>query len=725
MPEAITLFTPYFAARTPERQRELDLCLQRNLACAELQRLVLLVDDGHRPPVADPRITVLDVASRPTYADWVRLSREHAEHGISLLANSDIHFDASLSRVRECLATPRRFLALSRYELTGDELVPHPRPEWSQDVWGLRADDELHPGLMKLLDIPLGVPRCDNKVAYLFAVYGWQLSNPQTLLRSVHVHETQQRNYDKTADLSVLGAVAYVHPTTTPTEVARVDIDVWAVNAQAIGSVRLNRSLDNWAAARARGQVPVLVETAPADTAPRPATAGRLTPTPATAGRTTPTPVARGTPAALPPPVLTEEAPASADWPRFVTAGRRVYAAMQRFEILEHRGQWLVLDWLQPDLARTLPQGDDLGCDAAGVPSPEKLLALFVPAVLPTEPVQIAERPRSASDLHFWQYPAATEKQARDNHLRLPPGSHVDVAGRTVHTYLGLPWATYIDKKAFPEELRQVLPARLAGLSELARSFGWRLAVHTVCQQIHWRRLIDTFIEFHVTDLHLSHATTDIDPAREGWPLRVHSWPLIAPNIEDPSRRAGLVIGKPPGQRKYLASFIGAHMPHYRSDARVKLAEAAQAAGRPDVLVEVGGLWHFNHVVYKEQVAGKALELTEQQAHDAATRRYNEVLSDSVFSLCPEGAGPNTLRVWESLAVGAIPVIVAEGWVAPAPVGGQPDLQTSCLFLPRQSIPDMFSLLAAVPKELRESMTNEGQRAYTLLRSRACFGMQS
>jgi hypothetical protein len=335
--------------------------------------------------------------------------------------------------------------------------------------------------------------------------------------------------------------------------------------------------------------------------------------------------------------------------------------------------------------------------------------------------VHIADRPRSAADLHFWQYPAATEKQARDNHLALPPGSHLDAATRTVHTYLGLPWATYIDKKAFPEDLRQSLPARLSGLADLARALGWRLAVHTVCQQIHWRRLIDTFIEFQVTDLHLSHATKDIDPAREGWPLRIHSWPLIAPNIEDPTRRAGLVIGKPPAERKYLASFIGAHMPHYRSDVRVKIAEAAIAAQRSDVLVEVGGLWHFNHVVYKEQVAGTALSTAEARAHDDATRHYNEVLSDSVFSLCPEGAGPNTLRVWESLAVGAIPVIIAPGWKPPRASGNQPDLADCCIFWGSGDLSRCFDELATFPALERLRMQQAGMSAYATLRRRTSY----
>lgn len=684
----IALFTPYFAARTPERQREFDFCLERNLANPHLQHIYLLVDDGHMPPMQHAKLTVLAIPRRPTYADWLRLGAEHGVQGISLLANTDIHFDDSLPLVRRCLAAPQTFLALSRHELTAGRLVAHPNPEWSQDVWGLHTHSTLHPSLLKSLEVPLGVPRCDNKVAYLFATHGWALTNPQALLRSVHVHETQQRHYDKTADLTVLGAVAYVHPTAEPELPSRVDIDVWALNTRAIGAVTLNRSLDKWAAERGAPARPK-VETQP-----------------------------RREECALP--TLTDEAvisgSAPAAWHAYVAAGRLRYSHGRRFEIYESNGRCLVLDWLQPDRSRTVPAGA-----LEATPNASDLLRLFVPPVIDTHPMVIADRPRSRDDLQFWQYPAATEKQARDNHLGIAAGVNQQPDERVVHTYLGLPWATYIDKKALPEDALRALGLRLAGLADFVRALGWRLQVHSVCQQIHWRRLVNTFIACGVTDLHLSHATEDIDPAREGWPLRVHSWPLIAPNIEDPGRRDGLVIGKPPAQRKYLASFIGAHMPHYRSDVRVKLAEAAAAAQRGDVLVELGGLWHFNHVVYKEQVAGKALSPGEAQAEGDATRRYNQVLSDSVFSLCPEGAGPNTLRVWESLAVGAIPVVLATGWVPPTLDGEFTTLDECCLFVTDAEIPTLFDRLATVDTAERGRLQAAALVAYARLRQRRAF----
>jgi hypothetical protein len=225
-----------------------------------------------------------------------------------------------------------------------------------------------------------------------------------------------------------------------------------------------------------------------------------------------------------------------------------------------------------------------------------------------------------------------------------------------------------------------------------------------------------------ITDLHLSHAEKGLDPAREGWSFRVHSWPLIAPNIEVPSRRDGIAVGKPIGERRYFASFIGAHMPHYRSEVRLRLLEAARASGRADVVIDLGSEWHFNKVVYKEQVQGKELSDSEADVERLATRRYNEVLSDSIFSLCPEGAGPNTLRLWESLAVGSIPVIISDTWRPPAEAGGGSLLEEAAIWVQSERAGEIFSLLQQVSAAELQARQRAALGAYERYRRRRAFG---
>ena len=50
---------------------------------------------------------------------------------------------------------------------------------------------------------------------------------------------------------------------------------------------------------------------------------------------------------------------------------------------------------------------------------------------------------------------------------------------------------------------------------------------------------------------------------------------------------------------------------------------------------------------------------TTKRAH------YQEVLMRSRFVLCPRGRGTSSMRLYETLAAGRVPVIISDEWVAP------------------------------------------------------------
>ena len=76
-----------------------------------------------------------------------------------------------------------------------------------------------------------------------------------SFVKSIHVHESQERNYDKKADTTVLGGVAYAWPTESLGEPSRLVFDVWTLNASAVRDVQINGTLDVWMAERrAAGQ---------------------------------------------------------------------------------------------------------------------------------------------------------------------------------------------------------------------------------------------------------------------------------------------------------------------------------------------------------------------------------------------------------------------------------------------------------------------------------------
>ena len=344
----------------------------------------------------------------------------------------------------------------------------------------------------------------------------------------------------------------------------------------------------------------------------------------------------------------------------------------------------------------------------------------FVPARMSVPGGPVRNSPRERGDTLFWQYPCLTEGAAWDQHTDLAEPDFVD---DELHIYVGLPWATWIDfarKAAWPAggasvmaQQLQMMGVRLSGLRNVLAELGVGLRVHTVCQHIYWRDMAQPWRRLGVTDAWLSHCPPPSAKPEPG--LKVHPWALFAVNVRDAQRRTGIVENRDPASKKVLASFTGAHAGHYVSDIRQRLRALNT---EPDFVVHVTDRWHFEQVVYSEQIGG------QQPAQDDsdATASYNALLSDSVFSLCPAGAGANTLRLWESLAIGSIPVLCGPQPMLPAG-GNLPaiDWDRIVVRVLDEQITALPSVLRAMPmSEVRERQ-QRGQHAYTQVIAQRCF----
>lgn len=368
---------------------------------------------------------------------------------------------------------------------------------------------------------------------------------------------------------------------------------------------------------------------------------------------------------------------------------------------------------------RLVPRASRVVAAPSGLQDVEPFVAAFVRGALPWAGRPVADSRPADGDAPFWQFPCRTEAAAYDNHRSLEAGLSAD---GTVDVYLGLPWATWIDRQrvdAVQVQARQecfMQSVRIEGLRRVLAGMGARLRVHTVCQHIGWRDWLPRWHAMGVTDLWLSHApSTHEPPPMPG--LHLHPWRLFAVNVEDPARRRGLTIGRDPSGKPILASFVGAHAGHYLSDSRLRLRELADA---PGFVVRVTSKWHFEDVVYGHQVAQQPLATHYRIDDDVGS--YNQLLSDSVFSLCPAGAGPNTLRLWESLAAGAVPVLIGP---APAlPRGGSLppiDWESIVLRVTDERIAQLPAILRAVPASEVSSRQRLGMAAFAAVQRQCCF----
>lgn len=263
----------------------------------------------------------------------------------------------------------------------------------------------------------------------------------------------------------------------------------------------------------------------------------------------------------------------------------------------------------------------------------------------------------------FWQGPAFTEALAARSLIKagypaLPTSFQANV--KDICFYFAYPWATLIDQKC--------IERAAIDFFRWTSSFNFPSGtkIHTVCQHIHWARLLPIMHEIGVTDLHLSHYTSGASDLAAKYSITAYSFPLIAAAYWDPIKLSVTrPLTLPLRDRKWFSGFTGAYMPHYRSDTRLKVKNSFDRAGRADDYFRLNSSWFYNELVYDYQAQSKKTPLSSLGKVTHGQKKFRDLLEQTLFSLCPEGAGPNTLRLWESLQAGCIPVIYTNDWIPP------------------------------------------------------------
>jgi hypothetical protein len=239
----------------------------------------------------------------------------------------------------------------------------------------------------------------------------------------------------------------------------------------------------------------------------------------------------------------------------------------------------------------------------------------------------------------YWQYPVITEKEfSRQNN--------------SDENYVSIPWATIIDKltngkqNSFDEVTK-----------DLYRDLKTKKAsgkLWTCCQHIHLKKYITYFKIIGIKTIYWPHKIIGEDTI-DG--IHIVACPLYAVNVED-STKSSVFKGKDLAvcSRPLLYNFMGGYMTHYLTSIRQDLFDMKHPT---NTMVRNTGVWHFNDIVYtdKQNIDTK---FKETESHSDNTETYNKLMIGSDFCLCPSGSGPNSIRFWEALGVGTIPVLLAD-----------------------------------------------------------------
>lgn len=243
-----------------------------------------------------------------------------------------------------------------------------------------------------------------------------------------------------------------------------------------------------------------------------------------------------------------------------------------------------------------------------------------------------------------WQQPVRTEQWVYETIIKNKLNSiYVE--------YICFPWATLVDllDRGKTEQASHYIDAL-----SLAPPKNGLIRV-TACQHINIKPLLNLFRQLKINKIFWAHKTIAdnyVDGISVG-PLPLYPWSYASTEGVD-----RILDFK---DRSYLVSFVGAYNDSYLTNTRDKIFNIKINNSYIKKRTE----WHFEADVYDSQINDVKLSNERLNLRDSNAKEFANVIANTKISLCPSGMGPNTIRYWESLAFGCIPLVLSDSWDRP------------------------------------------------------------
>ena len=158
---------------------------------------------------------------------------------------------------------------------------------------------------------------------------------------------------------------------------------------------------------------------------------------------------------------------------------------------------------------------------------------------------------------------------------------------------------------------------------------------------------------------------------------------------------------------------------HERGLGNAFLDQARETATEPDLLFSFVG--RTSHPIRRKLVRAlsgaprSVVESSDAYRHwdagapgrEEAQRHYARILARSRFVLCPRGWSPSTIRVFETLRMGRVPVVLSDAWRRPR----GPDWDRIAVIVPERRVGDIPDILGEMEPR-GEAMGREARRAW-------------
>lgn len=200
-PESLVLIQQFYKSSSKARNKELQKCLRKNLENELIDEILLFTEGNNLEIPVDKKIKQIPIKTRLSYANCIDAIQRIVGAGkLVVFANADIYLDDSWKALWS-VKMKDVFLALLRWEEGTDGKEPTlfgPRND-SQDTWVIHSDSVLSKEWnLSAFNIPFGKAGCDNAILVEFLRNKFKIINPAMSLKTIHVHASDVRNYEKT-----------------------------------------------------------------------------------------------------------------------------------------------------------------------------------------------------------------------------------------------------------------------------------------------------------------------------------------------------------------------------------------------------------------------------------------------------------------------------------------------------------------------------------------------
>ena len=200
-PEPINLLYQFFVHKVTLRAKEIKKCLKFNVQNPHIDKIYLLNERVYTDAelgIKSDKIVQIDVKTRLKFVDVFKYINDNKIVGYNVIINADIFCDVTIENLKYTqMHVDKQAMALLRYEYAhelSESKIFGPRFD-SQDTWIIHSNFNPNTQEQKVFNFEFGKPGCDNKFIYLLNILGYQVLNDPALIKTYHIHHSEQRDY--------------------------------------------------------------------------------------------------------------------------------------------------------------------------------------------------------------------------------------------------------------------------------------------------------------------------------------------------------------------------------------------------------------------------------------------------------------------------------------------------------------------------------------------------